>query len=345
MTEENVIESKEDQIAVYIGEALPHIDRDLAAREIALSDRRFRAAVEYVRYCVTAVSEDGKETSHPGESSNFIATSWFAIIFFHVDNWYRDRYGVALDRKPDKHIKGVVEIAGTPFALHIPTIRRRPGKPGETIWIGIPDGVRDDESPIKWIEAGPNVEKLDEDDRGSAIAEASDTAEKLRYIRTSLMAVAHGDEKLVGLMSGILPRLENAASLLLQTKETSVQNAYWEIQLACEHAMKALKQQQSGAFRQTHDLFVLFDDTNPKPAFNREILKRMPQWRDTTSMRYGVGNYSGRRQGHKTYRDGLTVVAGTVRVLHNCGIGRAEFEIRRPPWFKFVDEAQQSDLR
>ncbi|GJE59921.1 HEPN domain-containing protein [Methylobacterium trifolii] len=336
MEGKNLVGGEEDQFVSHIREVLPLIDRIAAVREVGLGDRVFYAAVEYVQNFVIAIDEGDGEAKLTGDSIEFIAKNWFSVAFYHVDSWYRDRYGAALDRKTDNRIKGVVEIAGTPFALDIPTVRTRPGKPGETIWIGFPDGVRDDEFPIAWVEAGPNIDKLDEEDRGLATAEVYETAGKLRYIRTSLMAVAQSDEQLVGLMAGILPRLENAASLLLRPQSVSVQHAYWEMQLACEHALKALRQQQAGTYRETHDLFKLFDDTDPKPEFAREVLKRMPLSRDIADMRYGVGDWRSRRECHRTYRDVLTIVAGTICALRKCGIGRAEFEIGRPPWLKSV---------
>ena len=342
MTNGEVMQNEEDGIVAHLRAALPIIDRDLASREFPLVDRTFQAAIEYVQQFVLAVRENGRGEAPPGDTSEFIVTRWFSAIFHQVDQWYHERYGAALDHKAHKYITGVVEIADTPFALRVPTTRARPGKLGETVWIGFPDGVRDDERPIEWVIAGPNIEKLDEEDRARAIAEATQTADRLRYIRTSLMAVSHCDKKLDGLIAGILPRLENAASLLTEMRAGSVQHAYWEMQLACEHALKALHQQQAGAFRETHDLYTLYDATNPKPAFARDVLKRMPPWRETIAMRYGVGDRSGRRLCLKSYRDTLTVVAGSIRSMEKMGIGQAEFELKRPPWFEIADKMRRS---
>lgn len=342
MADGEVTQGEENQLAAHLREALPMIDRHLAVREFPLDDRTFQAAIEYVQNFVLAISEGKDDGAPPGDIREFVATRWFSAIFHQVDQWYRERYGAAFDQKHDKHITGVVEIADTPFALQVPTMRSRPGKPGETVWISIPDGVRDDEHPIEWVTARPNIEKLDEEDRSPAIAEVMQTADRLRFIRTSLMAVPHGDEKLVGLMAGILPRLEHAAALLIETRAESVQHAYWEMQLACEHVLKALCQQQTGAFRESHDLFTLYDETDPKPAFARDILKRMPPWRETAAMRYGVGDRNGRRSCLNTYRHTLAIVAGSVRAMTKMEIGHAEFEIKRPPWFEIADEVRRS---
>lgn len=340
----DVLEGGEDEIAAQLREVLPLIDRYLAVCEVPLSHRTLMAAIDYVREFVTAVSESGGTAKPPGESREFLPTRWFSTIFYHVDAWYRERYGKAFDRKADKSIIGVVEIADTPFALQVPTTRIRPGKPGETIWISMPDGLRENEEPLDWIDHGPNIDMLDQDEREAAKLQAAEVSNGLRYIRTSLMGVAHGDNALVGLMAGIVPRLENAASLLLKDQDQAVQHAYWELQLACEHSLKALLQQQSGNFRETHDLFILYDDAEPKADFARDTLKRMPPWRETAAMRYGVGGRRGRRMCLSTYRDTLVIVAGAIRVMAKMGIGSAQFEIRRPPWFQIADEVRRTAL-
>ncbi|CAM8621601.1 hypothetical protein [Sphingobium cupriresistens] len=344
MEANQVVQSGEHEIAAQIREVMPYFDRYLALREVPLNHRTFLAAIDYVKEFVIAVREGGGDEQAPGDKRDFVATRWFSTIFHHVDAWYRDRYGAAFDEKPDKHIMGLVEIADTPFALHVPTTRTRPGAAGETVWISMPDGVRDDERPIEWVDRGPNMAMLDEEDRIAAEVEASETAARLRYIRTSLMAVSHGDDKLVGLMGGILPRLENAASLLLSSSNQAVQHAYWEMQLACEHALKALRQQQVGTFREIHDLYLLYDDADPKADFARDLLKKMPAWRETGEMRYGVGDRNGHRLCRATYRDTLVIVTGAIRVMKKMGIGNASFEIRRPPWFQVADEVRRASF-
>jgi hypothetical protein len=340
VTPREVKDGNEDQLLAYLREVLPEIDRELVRREVSLDDRTFQAAIDFTQLCVLEVHESGTAKAAPGDVKAFIATRWFATIFYHVEQWYRDLYGEALDRKPDKYITGIVEIAGTPFALRVPTVRTRPGTPGETIWVAFPDSVHKDERALDWVVNGPNVDKLNKKDQTKASQDAWLTAGSLRYIRTSIMSIPHDDEKLVGLIAGIVSRLENAASLLLRTGGEPVQHAYWEIQLACEHALKAASQQQMSTFRETHDLFLLYDALNPKPTFKRDVLKQMPPWRETAEMRYGMGMRNSRRECLATYRAALTIVAGSLRSMKKAGIGKAQFEIRRPPWFEIADKAR-----
>jgi hypothetical protein len=176
LTDREVKYGHEDELAVHLREALPVIDRNLAAREFPLHQRILQAALEFVQHCVLSVQEVGNDEVSPGDTQEFIATRWFSVIYHHVDQWYRDRYGAALDQKVSKHITGVIEIADTPFELRVPTMRTRPGKPGKTVWIGIPDGIREDENAIEWVIAGPNIHRLDEEERVLATTDATQTA-------------------------------------------------------------------------------------------------------------------------------------------------------------------------
>ena len=107
-----------------------------------------------------------------------------------------------------------------------------------------------------------------------------------------------------------------------------MQQAYWELQLACENALKALQQQLTGKFNPIHDLFVLYDGTSPPPALKRDLLKRVPRWEETIDLRYGQGNRNNRTECMKCYRAVLGIVAGAVRSMKKLGIGQGELEIQ-----------------
>jgi hypothetical protein len=62
----------------------------------------------------------------------------------------------------------------------------------------------------------------------------------------------------------------------------------------------------------------------------------MPRWEETVDLRYGQGNRGNRAQCLKSYQAVLAIVAGSVRSMRRHGIGKAEFEIRRPPWMADV---------
>lgn len=337
-------QSGEEQMAAYMAEVLPSIDKLLVARDIQLPMRPFQATVEFMLGCVISIRDSGDVERAPGAVTDFVVTDGFARLYALVEQWYRDRFGAAMDKTGDKPIFGVVDIAGTAFAISVPTMRIRPGKPGETVHINIPDGVRPDEAPLSWINAGPNFGSFAKPERKQAEEAATTVASALRYVRTSLLATEQTDAKLTGLTSGILPRLEGAAAMLLRSDAAAVQQACWEMQLACEHGLKALAQQQKGTFRQTHDLYRLYDDTDPAAPFKRDLIKSMPPWKETAEMRYGQATFAHRQQGLALYKVTLDIVAGAVRGLTKHEIGDAEFEIGRPPWLAVALERRKAEL-
>ncbi|MES3150935.1 HEPN domain-containing protein [Sphingomonas faeni] len=318
----------------YMVSVLPRIDRVLAKRDTEFLLRPLEATVEFVLGC--RVDESGERSRTAALSVAEIGSESFAILYARAENWYRDRFGDALDRRLDERISGVVEIAGSPFDIEVPTIRTRPGVRGETVWMSAPDGVRDDEDPLSWVSSALN---LTPNERALALNEATVTAGRLRFIRTGLIGVQSGDDVLDGLRAGMLPRLKAAANMLLQPDPQGMQYAAWELQLACEKALKALAQQRHGRFSQTHDLFALFDEIDPAPPFDRRLLNRLPRWKDSANMRYGQGERISRHVALAFYRTALEVTAGAVRGMTRFDIGQAEFEIKRPPWFAVLNQA------
>ena len=325
--------SDKSDLKAAMAEALPIIDRHLAEQDVPLGLRPLHASVEFTDSLVMEVQEAGKEPTKPGSHKEYLQSPWFAEIFSIVHAWYRERFGAAMADRDKESILGVISISGTAFAIRVPTTLTRRGQPGETAWLAFPDGVRPGEKPVEWIQDGPSLGQEETEDVEKQVVAI---AELLRSIRTALLGIAAGDERLDGLKAGILPRLEHAADLLLGMRSSSVKQAYWELQLACEHALKALQQQQLGTFKQTHDLFVLYDTMATAPKFERDLLKQMPQWKESAEMRYGQGRRENRLECLKCYRSALEIVAGAAKSFERFEIGKAEFEIQQPPWMSKV---------
>lgn len=314
-----------------IGQVLPDIDRYLAEQDVAVSDRPLQAAITFVLNFVKAVQDKGTPSIRPGDPQEFIASDWFAQLYADVAAWYDTRYPGVTEHSRDDRIVGVVMIAGTPFPMRVPTVRTRPGS-SDTVWINFPDGVRDDEQALDWVETPPNFSTLSSKEHRDAGNAAHDIAHRLRTIRTGLMGTTGQDTKFSGLKAGVLPRLRRAAELLLERDAESVQHAYWELQLAIEGALKALSQQQTGTFIETHDLFRLYDALTPAPGFSRDLLNHLPRWKEMMNLRYGQGTPQNRAECFQAYAYTLTIVAGAVSSMEKMGVGQAEFEIGRPPW-------------
>jgi hypothetical protein len=171
-----------------LGESLDVIDRELAKNEVPLRDRPLRAARDFVTYCVMQVAV-GKEIAEPGKFLDYMASDWFKAIYARTIGWYTARYGDPMKTKSGKSYTGCILVLDTPFAMRIPVVTKRPGKPGETIWVCFPKEVEDDEDPLAWIVDSPNVRELPRGDGLKARRQAIEIANTVRAIVTSIMAI------------------------------------------------------------------------------------------------------------------------------------------------------------
>jgi hypothetical protein len=334
---EEINGSDNNELEQRLAEALPFIDERLAAAGLAINQRPTHAAIEFVDHFVDAVREGESSAIRPGEFGSYLATKWFAAIYAWVDKWYRIRFPAAFEQKPDHSLKGAVMIAGTTFGLRVPRNTFRSSEKPDCIWIGFPDGVCDEENYMTWIVNPPNLAHLTPAQQNEAQDNARLVAGRLRFISSGLTSATRSDAILDGFKAGILPRLANAANLLISGSSEEVQQSFWEMQLACESALKGLQQQRTKAFKPTHDLFVLYDGLVPHPEFNRDMLKRLPRWEDASNLRYGQGDKRSRADATKAFEAALMIVAGAVASMERVGLGNAQFEITKPLWTKAFD--------
>ena len=323
--------SKEEYY-IIMSEALDQIDRELAERETPIFARSLHATIEFVRRCVVELRTDDGKTVIPSDSgSNILEAEWFKPLFRDVETWYRHRYGSQVEMNAEHAISGVVCVFNTPFALEVPVIVSTPGKPGETIWLQIPDQVLESEDSLSWLTNGPDFTNASKSDGMKARRHANEVACALRFIHVNLLGTEMPG-KLGELGGGILSNLERAAELIVLAQTHALKHAHWNIQMACEHALKALLQQRSGTSQETHDLFVLYDQMpSGTPSFGRTLLSKLPNWERMASLRYGGGGHVSIGDAYLAYRTALKIVKETVGGLEKrWSIGG--FEIRRAPW-------------
>lgn len=319
-------------------EVLPVIDEHVSSSP--LHRRPLLAAIEFTQTFIMEVKDDSNSISEGvGEYTDFVKRPWFSKIFGWVEDWYRDQYGAALENPIDDHLHGVVLISGAPFAINVPATVMRPDKPGETAWFSWPNKVLDGEVPTRWLVGPPKIEKFEEPARTAVEAIAAEVAGALRRIRSGLMGVPRSDKKMEGLTAGILPSLEQAVRLVLKQDRERLQKSYWELQMACEHALKALQQYKTGKFTETHDLFTLWDRIpEADAAFPRDLLKSIPRSREEMSnLRYSLGDRDDVAEWFDCYRAVLKVVSGAIKPMIKLDLGEASFLIGRPPWTQKTD--------
>ena len=227
-------------------------------------------------------------------------------------------------------------VRDTPYLLKVQVTTREPGTPGESFWLCFHDAVQPGEDVLSWLHHGPVFANLAPKDVNAARALAEEIATKLRAIHIAMLGMDGSDAKVAELRDGILPNLERAARHLVKAGAEDIRLAHWDMQMACELALKCLAQQRAGIFKQTHDLFRLYDHMPESlPPFARSELSKLPNWEKMIELRYGGGKRIAMRQAFRSYCATLTIVAATTSAFKiRYGFGKAKFHLKRPPWME-----------
>jgi HEPN domain-containing protein len=324
---------KSDELAEYIGKVMPYIDARLEHSEVSLTERLLVAATIFVDEMVVKVGYGDTEEDKTN-STDYVTRPWFAIIYHHVENWYREHYGEALNVNEGGRAHGYVLVRSLPVELIVPLTRSRVETPGETAWLSFPKEVESDEDPLRWLGKSPNVAALGDDDRKALIKDVREVATALRSIRVNNMGIEPSDHKMYGLLNGIPGEFESAAQKAVRNETAGRPAALWNIHLAIERALKAFSQHKTGKFRETHNLFDLFDDVAAHGiTARRNALKKFRRESDVIDNRYGLGDAPTVQEAFAAYKTGLTFVSSVVQSFQRkMSIGGASFLLGKPPW-------------
>ena len=135
-------------IVAILHEELPQIDDALSQANTPISARKLKA-FDIVQHTMLKVS-DYKAfllSEAPGR---------FRVI---IDDWYRDRYGDAVDDDEDVFVS-ILLIHGTPFAIRVPKNFNTSADHANMVWIGFPASVQAEEDPLNWIQSKSVVSRL-----------------------------------------------------------------------------------------------------------------------------------------------------------------------------------------
>lgn len=325
--------SEQPDFEDMLAEALEVLDRDLAESDYPLKNRPLRAAQDFVRFCITKVAV-GEDESEPGDFKDYVTSDWFKVIYARVYAWYAHRYGAAFDGSSDRTIAGCALVLNTPFLMRVPLTTTRPGQPGKTVWIGYPASMEEGEDALDWIESGPNIASLTRSDGMKARRLAEEVAVALRLVNTGLAGIENSAERVGELRDAILPHLDRAARQIAQARPHDLKHAQWDMQMACELALKLLHQQRAGTFPETHDLHRLYDQLpQGRAPFARTLLRNIPKWEAMAEWRYGGGPSISIAQAFSRYRSTLKIVQSAANTAdRKFRIGGARFEIAKAPF-------------
>jgi hypothetical protein len=324
---------RSDKLAEYIGKVMPYIDARLEPTEMSLTQRVLVAATTFVDEFVTSIHNRGT-VEDKSSSTDYVVRPWFAIVYHHIQNWYREHYGEALDANLGGSAHGYVLVRSLPVEFAVPLTRSRVETPGETAWLSFPKEVESGEDPLRWLVRSPNIAALDDGDRESLVKDATEVATALRSIRVNSIGIEPSDDTMYGLLNGVAGEFEAAAQKAVRNEAAGRLAVLWNIHLAIERVLKAFSQHKTGQFRETHNLFTLFDDVVAHGVnADRSTLKKFRRESDVIDNRYGLGDAPTVYEMFSAYKAGLTFTSSVVKSFRRkIGIGGASFLLKKPPW-------------
>lgn len=326
-----------EKVAAILREVLPEIDRVLSQANIPIAVRPSKA-FGIIRATMLEISDYGA----------FLASDVPGRFLVIVGDWYRNRYGGAVDTE-NENFGTIVLIYDTPFAMSVPKAFETRAEEPSMVWIGWPASVQPEEDPLCWVENHEVINGLSANERNEVRKIATKTANLIRSIGFDLCALEHeADANVADLAGAIGADLQASARHLCMRSEAGLRAAGWDVSQATEKALKLFVRRKGEAPPHTHDLHKLADRADALSAMpvDRRKLASIPSNKDATNMRYG---------GHvelstvvSAYMAALPIVRELlfeVKPESNYNIREARLKVQRPPWFDFDIEAFRTMIR
>lgn len=314
--------------AAILHDALPEIDNALSQANVPISERKLKA-FRLVRETMLEVSDE----------EAFLVSDAHGRLLVIIAEWYRGRYGEAVELDDEGQLSAVAMIHNTPFALRVPKTFKTPPDDQGLIWLAFPASVQDEENPLDWVENQAVVKALSEGGRAALRQTVTVTANLVRSIGFDLRALAYEpDADISDLAGAIGTDLQAGGQHLCQQSQAGLRASGWDVSQSTEKSLKILIRRKGEVPAYMHDLTKLADRAEALGAapIDRAKLALIPSKSDATNMRYG-GTVT-LETAVATYFAGLELIRellleATPDTKYN---GRElRIQLRRPPWFEF----------
>lgn len=316
-----------DELDEYLAEVLPDFDLFLAEQGVGLTQRAFRASLLVVKNCITEIKGDTKD--------NYLNKPWFRALFQAVDRWYDNRYGNALQQKSVSTVSAVILAFRTPFRVDVPLVVNEPHLPDGTFWVGLPATVSTDEDYMSWIINPPNFDSSNANEHGLVSSMLRETAAHLRATHVNLMTADYERGSTKALAAGILPHLEKGALDISRAEVNGRSIAVWELNFACEKAIKTFLKQRSVNPPLTHDIHRLHKLAVAQFGQNEmdSAVALLPSEKVAVKHRYAEISSPSLAETFSIYRAALTIVSGySLNLMRKYAFNDAKFHFKSPPW-------------
>ncbi len=307
-------------------ETLPWIDERFAKEGKPVQERPFAAAQIVVEFFIVEIKGDTKD--------NYLTKPWFAGIFDPILNWYERRYGQALLRSKQAKTIGLVHYFGSPLTFQLALVVSEPGEIGTT-WVRFPKEVLENEDPLTWLDTPPPIEAMPAKRGNSLRASVATVANLLRGINNDLNTADLGKSAARSLVATILKHFEKAARDGASTDLSTVALGIWDLQMACEKAMKAFLFQSEIDYPDTHDLRALQKLAEVKGSLGsaKQFVAAMPSERRVVAWRYSELSPPTPADFFRFYLAALNLAGSYAAAMSRKHIfNNFAVQLRKPPW-------------
>ena len=326
------------KVAAILREAIPQIDEVLSRANVPISARKLKA-FELVRDTMLQVSD----------YKTFLLSEAHGRFLIIIEDWYRDRYGDAVDDDEDGSFVSMVLVHGTPFAMRVPKDFKTSTDEPNMVWIGFPASVQAEEDPLGWIQSRGVVGGLSSEEMDVVRKAALDTANLARSIGFDVRSLEHEENlSIVELAGSVRADLQSSARNLCERNEAGLRSTAWDASQATEKALKLFVRRKGQTPRPIHILSELADraESLGGEAIDRVKLALIPSGPDATNIRYG-GDMT-LSKAVDAYGAALSIIRQVVfeaKPDTKYNVREARFKIQRPPWFDFDTSAISAKLR
>ena len=325
-------------IAGILHRALPQIDQVLSEANVSIWARGSKA-FDIVLNTMLEVSN----------REAFLRSEMHGQFLVIIQDWYRDRYGDAVEDDKDGVFVSMLLVHGTPFAMRVPRMFEAPSDIPNAAWVGFPASVQAEEDPLRWIDTkdlsgGLSSEEL-EVLRETALA----TANMVRSIDFDTRSLQEENNlSIVELAGSIRADLQSSARNLCERSEAALRSAAWDASQATEKALKVLirRKGQTPAFVHILPRLAAQAENLGAQPIDRGKLALIPSGRHATDLRYSGALAPS--EVADVYGAALSIIRqvvfeGTPSSRYN--VREARFEIQRPPWYDFDTSAFREKLQ
>ena len=325
------------EIATHLCEALPQVDGFLSQKNVPIPARPLKA-FDIVRDMMLEVSD----------YKTFYLSEVHGRMQIIIDEWYRRRYGNAVDDDKDGVFASMLLVYETPFAMRVPKNFKTSADEPNMVWIGFPASVQAEEDPLNWIAIKDVVGGLSNEEQVIVRKKALEIANLVRSIGYDTRALEYDENlNITELASSVRSDLQSSARNLCEQNKAGLRSASWDASQATEKVLKLLIWRKGQEPPYTHNLSELADQAEGlgSEVIDRVKLALIPSGADATTLRYGGDITLSEAVG--TYNAALSIIRQVLfeaKPNTEYNMREARFKIKRPPWFDFDISAFREEL-